>query len=219
MIRLILSAVGILLMCSHNEHLFALGLYCIFPGLITVISKIIKWLIERAKDKQRWIDYYNRLQAEQAAEKKKMQDQLREQARLVEKYKNSPIVTEMLRVLCGAYPPTLLPIQITICDNCVKCSNSETTRMYSFSQHRIDSFKPVIRTVFSREELKYIVRPQIAMADAINARFSNKYHISDYAKEEFKYYKDSDGDSYTTITYVSDHVVMVLKDTLPNRTF
>lgn len=219
MIRLILAVIGILLICVAGEAGFQIGVYCLLPGIITVMWKITKWITERRKEKQWWIDWENKRKADKEAEEQRKQDQLRQQEELVEKYKNSPVSIEMLRVICGGFPPIHFPTKITIYNHCVQSETSTQKRTYDFAQHRVHSLEWVFKIVHKREDLKYVVKPQIAMAEAINALLSNKYHISDYAKENMNFKTDSDGDSYTTITYESDHVVMVLKDTLPNRTF
>ena len=219
MIRLILAAIGILLICVAGEAGFQLGIYFLLPGIITVVWKITRWIIERREEKQRIIDLENKWKAEAEAEKQRKQDILKQQQDLVEKYKNSPVTIEMLRVICGGFPPMHFPTKITIFNNCVQSETSTQKRTYDFAQHRIHSLEWVFKIVHKREDLKYVVKPQIAMAEAINSLLSNKYQISDYAKENMNFKTDSDGDSYTTITYESDHVVMVLKDTLPNRTF
>lgn len=229
MVRLILAAIGILfLYIGSNGYSEAtlFGICFLLPAGITVIWKIYKgirplidefiWVFGKKKREKANADT---IKAQEDAEYQMKQDLLKQQQDLVEKYKNSPVTIEMLRVICGGFPPVHFPTKITIFNNYVQSETSTQKRTYDFAQHRIHSLEWVFKIVHKREDLKYVVKPQIAMAQAINALLSNKYQVSDYAKENMNFKTDSDGDSYTTITYESDHVVMVLKDTLPNRTF
>lgn len=132
---------------------------------------------------------------------------------LIERYKNSPLTAEMLTTICSSIN---YPTKIVIYNDKIQSITNETVHTYNFSEHRVHAFETVIKSVEQREKLKQIARPQVAMAEAINILLDNKYKIYDNAKETFHSYTHSEGHY---ITYASDHVTMVLKDTLPNRTF
>ena len=56
MIRLILAAIGILLICVAGEVGIQVGIYFLLPGIITVVWKIAKWKIDRTRiDKEQSI--------------------------------------------------------------------------------------------------------------------------------------------------------------------
>lgn len=221
MIRLILAAIGVLFICTSNgnEDVISFGALFFVPVIITILWKIGKWLIERIG---RMIERHRirkEWQKEEAAKEQWKQGQLNRQADLIKKYTNSPDTIEMLRVICGSYPPAQFPTKIIINDGSVQGEVNHNIRLFSFSVYRIFSFPVVIETVSNRDELKYVVKPQIALAHAVNALLSNQYVIYDQAEEKINRHTYSDGETYTSITYISRSVLLVRKDTVPNRTF
>ena len=219
MIRLILAAIGILLICVAGEVGIQVGIYFLLPGIITVVWKIAKWIIDRTRIDKEHIDRLNREKAEQEAKEQEKRDILKKQAELEQEYTNSPSTIKMLREICGGYPPVRLPTSITIDDYSIQAESGGTVRTCNFSQYRMENFRYVVKGAFDREDLQYVVKPQIALAKAINSLLSGKYYISDYAKREVEHKTDCEGERYTVYWYQSDHVVLTLNHTSPNRTF
>ena len=69
---------------------------------------------------------------------------------------------------------------------------------------------------FSSDEVideSFLVRPQIAIATAINRMLGGEYSITDMAKRSAERKNFSDGDFYIQYGYISEHVIMRLKPT------
>lgn len=209
MVRIIMAAVGVLCICLGGG---SIGVLLLLPAVITVVVKAIdrKSYEEEMAEKAR---------QERLAEENRKIEAIEQQNKLTEQYKNSPLIKEVIDVMSDGYPHTNVPETITIFNNCIQGKRCGKTFTYDFATNRVHFFGPVIRTVNNQEEFKYVVRPQIAMAEAINSFLGNEYEIYDNAKQDANFHTDIDGDSYTTITYISDHVTMVLKSTLPNKHF
>lgn len=218
-----LTVAGILFIILGNSTgasaLTPFGIYLLFPIVIFIIVKVLKKIYDENRRRQ-WEE--ERIAREIAEKRKKEEDNqkaLREQQQLIEKFKISPLTKEIVHAVCFG-DQQLPPEKIVITYNCIQGERSGQTVTYDFASHRVHSpFSPVIRTISNNEELKYVIKPQIAMAEALNSLFGYAYVIYDNAKQNVNYHTDCDGDSWTSITYVSDHVTMVLKTTLPNRQF
>lgn len=215
MVRLIMAALGILLICLFDDgEGVGLGILLLLPGVITVIIKIVKAINRKVEIKES----LERMEAErrerELAEERRNQEAIEEQKNLIERFKNSQITQDVLNTICNRNPSVNLPERIEIFDDCIQANLRGQNLVYNFAANRVHSFQHVIITVSDRRELQYVVRPQIAMAKAINALFDNKYEIRDQAAEQYNHHED-----YTSITYMSKSVVLILKATLPNRTF
>lgn len=218
-----LTVAGILFIILGNSTgasaLTSLGVYLLFPLVIFVIVKILKKAYRNNQRRKQEEERIAREIAEKRKEEEDKQKALRAQQQLIEKFKSSPLIKEIIYTICFG-DQQLPPHKIVITYNGIQGERSGQTVAYDFSSHRVHSpFSPVIRTVSNNEELKYIIKPQIAMAEALNSLLGYAYVIYDNAKQDVNCHTDCDGDSWTTTTYVSDHVTMVLKTTLPNRHF
>lgn len=215
LILIILTAIGV--WCFVNGFGSA-GMLFILPALITVVIKIMRALIENEKyeDSRR---AWEEARQKELDEEKRKDDAVKQQKELTEQYRNGPLIGDVLKVICGGNSRKNTPERIIIENSRIQGILNGQTLTYDFPINRVSALPLVIRTVDSREELEYVVRPQIAMANAINSLLGSKYEIYDNAEEKDNFQTDIDGDFYRTITYVSDHVVMVLKSTLPNKSF
>lgn len=219
MIRTILALVGILLIAFFGKTGRTLGFYCLLPAIVTIVWKISCKIYAWYKHRKYWITIETGRKAAFDAEEQKRQENLQQQKALVEKYKNSPITAEILKCICGPSTADCPPTQIIIYNNRIQGKTGQTITTYNFAQHRVQSLENVWGHVNKIEDLKYVVRPQIALAEAINALLSNQYKIFDGDNISYRQCEHSDGDVSTYISYSSDHVTMVLKRTLPNRSF
>lgn len=211
MIRVILAILGILciwagISCTSDDCVL-LGILLLLPGVITILVKIIKAI--NVKNSIR-----REIARREFEENAKKQQALAEQCRLFEHFKNSPLTQEVIYTICNKNPSVNIPERIEIFDNCIRANLHGHSLAYDFASHRVYSFKCVIRSVSTYEDLQYIVKPQIAMAEAMNALMGYKYEIRDQATVRY-----NDEEDYHSISYLSNSVVLVLKSTLPNRNF
>lgn len=215
MVILIMAGIGILLLCLGSN----LGAFLLLPAIIAILFQIFKSICGKLDDQSRIEEINAQEQEKRRAEDARKQEAVEQQKKRIEQYKNSPLTKEVIRVICDGNPYTSYPEKIVITNDFIQGNRNGKTFTYDFSANRVHSFKQVIRTVLDNEDLKYIVRPQIAMAEALNFLLGNNYEIHDNAKRDVNLRTDCDGDTYATITYISDHVTMVLKSTLPNKHF
>lgn len=218
-----LTAAGILFIILGNSTdataLTPFGLFLLLPLFILFLVKILKKAYKKNIMRQQEEERTAREIAEKRKKEEDKQKALREQQQLIEKFKTSPLTKEIVCTISFG-DQQLPPEKIVITHSCIQGTRLGQTAAYDFASHRVHSpFSSVIRTVSNDEELKYLVKPQIAMAEALNSLFGYEYIIYDNAKRNMNFHTDIDGDSYTSITYVSDYVTMVLKTTLPNRQF
>ncbi len=223
MILFWLTVAGILFIVLGSSTgasaLTSLGVYLLLPLVIFIIVKVLKKIYDKNSRRQQEEERIAREIAEKRRAEEEKQKALQEQQQLMEKFKSSPLTKEIVHAICFG-DQQLPPQKITITCNCIQGEHSGQTATYDFASHRVHSpFPHVIRSVHNVEDLKYIVKPQMAMAEALNILFGHLYVIYDYAKCNTNYHTDCNGDSYTITTYASDHVTMVLKTTLPNRRF
>ncbi len=204
-----MAVAGMLLICLGGSGI-GIGMLLLLPGVITVLKAIYR----KRKDKQR----RERMAAEEKerklAEEKRKREAIEEQRRLFARFKNSSVTQDVINTICDRNPSVNLPEKIEVFHDRIQANLNGQMFTYSFAANRVHSFQQVITTVFNRGELQYVVRPQIAMAEALNALFDNKYQMRDQAEERYNEYED-----YTSITYISRSVVLILKSTLPNRSF
>ncbi len=195
--------------------IFVVALIFIVPNVIDAIKKA-----ERHNEFAREREEQLRCEREEKQkEEEQKQRALQQQKDLVVRYKNSMLIQEAIQAICNGDPETNLPEKIVITNNYIQGTNNGRTLTYDFAAHRVKSLPSVIKVVRGWDELKFIVKPQVAMADALNLLLNNCYVIQNISKQDFQRCTDCDGDSYTLVTYTSDHVTMVLKSTLPNRNF
>ena len=223
MVRAILAAVGLVLAIfgvnGETEELIGWGILLIAPAAFTIIFKVMDNLSRTGASNAggEMIDSVCRVREE--AEEEKKRSQLKEQRDMLERFKTSELTNKLLLYICNGSPEQTVPEKITIHNDRVEAILHGRTRVFDFASRRIHSFPHVIETVHSEEELEYVVRPQIAMAEALNSLLSDRYVISDSANWERNYYTDSDRDMHTSILYTSVYTTLTLKDTLPNQSF
>lgn len=216
MVRIVMAAVGVLFICLGSYGI-GLGILLLLPGVITILVKIAKGITRKVEDAKYWERMAAEKRERELAEENRKKEAVEQQNKLTEHYKNSPMIKEILSVISGGSSKRNTPDQIVIKNHCIQGLVDGEMFTYDFAANRVHALPSVIRTINSREELKYVVRPQMAIADGINSLLGNMYAIYDNAKETTNFHTDIDGDSYTTITYSSDHITMVLKTTLPNK--
>lgn len=194
---------------------FVVALVFIIPNVINAIKEAER----RDKFKREQEEQLRREREKKQKEDEQKQQALQQQKDLVVRYKNSKLIAEVIQTICDGDPERILPTQIVITNTYIQGTTNGRTLTYNFAEHRIKPLPTIIKTVVGWDELKYVVKPQVAMADALNLLLDNRYVIQKISKEDFSHHTDCDGDSYTLVTYTSDYVTMVLKSALPNKEF
>ena len=199
-----------------------MGFIIFVVALIFIVPNVIN-AIKEAERRDKFKREQEELLRHEREEKQKEEEQklraLQQQKDLVVRYKNSKLIAEAIQTICDGDLERTLPAQIVITNNYIQGTTNERTLTYNFAAHQIKPLPTVIKTVRGWDELKFVVKPQVAMADALNLLLDNRYVIQKVSKEDFSRHTDCDGDSYTLVTYTSDYVSLVLKSTLPNREF
>lgn len=163
-------------------------------------------------------------EAAQAEERKRLEQQRVEEQRLkphkdlILRYAKSELTAKLLFIIGNHNPIKNPPEEIVIYDDRILGKYGDNIFTFDFAEHRVFPFDHVVWGGEDKE-LKYVVKPQLAMAQAINILLDSKYAVMDHARTNYSHHEYSDGELYTTVSYTSDHVVMKLKSTLPNRSF
>lgn len=160
-----------------------------------------------------------RKEKEQREEEERRAKKLQPQRDLIQRFVDSMTTKEMLLVICNGDPQQNLPREIVIYNNSITGYHADGVYTFDFASNRVHSFSPIITTMESIEEIQYVLRPQVAMAEAINQLLVDQYAIYDNADWKNDNYQDCDGELHFIKTYTSNNVKMVLKNTLPNRSF
>lgn len=184
--------------------------------VLTVVAIVI--LIKVANKSQRAEDI-KRVQRDEAAKrqieenkkKKEREEALLKQKQLVEKYAGSPLTRSIIRAISDSAGHK--PEEITIYnDHITGCTNG-VVRTYDFRVNRVPFFSPAIKYAGELIDESRLIRPQVAMAEAINRVLGGEYRVNDIAKRSREEEMRRDGDTRTVYGYISDHVVMRLKPT------
>lgn len=150
-------------------------------------------------------------------EEKRMTPILEEQAALArqkeleDKYFNSPLTR---KILDGISDGTgRLPEEITIYDDRVTgCTNGQV-RTFGFAANRVPIFDQVYKYKVGSIKEELLLRPQMALGNAINRILNGQYDVSDKAIRRLERGSYSDGEIYFIEHYTSDHVLLRLKAT------
>ena len=192
-----------------------LAFIIIIAVLVFLIPKIIRMEkraeASRAMDEM-WEDTRRRAEQEQKKEKEEKQRQKSEHQKLEEKYAASPLTREIIRTISDGTGRK--PEEITIYNDHVSGRTNGVMRTYDFKANRVPIFESAIK--FSSDEVideSFLVRPQIAIATAINRILGGEYSITDMAKRSAERKNFSDGDFYIQYGDISEHVIMRLKPT------
>ncbi len=189
----------------------------ILAGLVVVVVVIIRnKKTEKARETAVNASQATMRQQEEQRRKNELDRYRKQQEGLVVRYMNSPVVQEMLNTLCNG-DKQHLPEEFIIRDNGVQSRISGRILEYDFAVHRVPFLKAAHGYWRSDQwQSKYaeecIIRPQMALAEAINRLFDNEYDLIDHGKTDFREVEIYD-ESYLSFTYSSDHVVMRLKPT------
>lgn len=202
-----------------TEEVITVGFWATLPAIITIVFRAVKKGIEIAERRKIAASEQAAAEAKRLEAERKKEEALQEQRAARIRYITSPETKRMLKALCGGDASVFTPQEITIYDDRVQSQLNGKTYTFDFAANRIFNFECVIEVVHSVTDLQYVLKPQLLMAEALNYLMGEQYTIFDEAKMNRSEHTHSDGESYYLITYTSDHVVMKLTSTLPNKTF
>lgn len=153
-------------------------------------------------------DYLEALQKEQK-EQETLARKRAEQRSLEDKYANSPLTREIIRTIRGG--SNNLPEEIVVYDDRVTGRTNGVTRTYDFIANRVATLQRVYNCMLHYGDYELLLRPQVALGNAINRVLGGEYDVSDEAVRRSEQHAHSDGEIYFLFHYTSDHVLLRLK--------
>lgn len=147
---------------------------------------------------------------EQARQNAERQQKIAKQKELEERYAASPLTGQ---IICAISDGTSRkPEIIEVYDDRVTGRTNGIVRTFDFYINRVKILDSVYDSAvgYAVEE-KPLLRPQVALASAINRRLGNEYELLDKAKRSQERFLYSDGEVGYLYNYTSDHVRLVLK--------
>ena len=142
-------------------------------------------------------------------EKEERQDALARQKSLEDKFFNSPLTREIIQTIRGG--SNNLPEEIVVYDVRVTGRTNGVTRTYDFIANRVATLQRVYNCMLHYGDYELLLRPQVALGNAINRVLGGEYDVSDEAVRRREQHAHSDGEIYFLFHYTSDHVLLRLK--------
>ena len=142
-------------------------------------------------------------------EKEERQDALARQKSLEDKFFNSPLTREIIQTIRGG--SNNLPEEIVVYDDRVTGRTNGVTRTYDFIANRVATLQRVYNCMLHYGDYELLLRPQVALGNAINRVLGGEYDVSDEAVRRSEQHAHSDGEIYFLFHYTSDHVLLRLK--------
>lgn len=153
-------------------------------------------------------DYLEALQKKQK-EQETLARKRAEQRSLEDKYANSPLTREIIQTIRGG--SNNLPEEIVVYDDRVTGRTNGVTRTYDFIANRVATLQHVYNCMLHYGDYELLLRPQVALGNAINRVLGGEYDVSDEAVRRSEQHAHSDGEIYFLFHYTSDHVLLRLK--------
>lgn len=142
-------------------------------------------------------------------EKEERQDALARQKSLEDKFFNSPLTREIIQTIRGG--SNNLTEEIVVYDDRVTGRTNGVTRTYDFIANRVATLQRVYNCMLHYGDYELLLRPQVALGNAINRVLGGEYDVSDEAVRRREQHAHSDGEIYFLFHYTSDHVLLRLK--------
>ena len=152
-----------------------------------------------------------RARLKEVKEKEERQDALARQKSLEDKFFNSPLTREIIQTIRGG--SNNLPEEIVVYDDRVTGRTNGQMRTFDFAANRVPFLEEAYVCTYKRDEVDFLLKPQIALGNAINRILNGQYEIHDEAKYKVITSTDSDGEFHHLYEYISDHVLLRLKAT------
>lgn len=166
--------------------------------------------------RQVWVDHrrqeelrQKQLEEERMAPILEKQAALERQKELEDKYVNSPLTREIIQAIRGGSND--LPEEIVVYDDRVVGRTGGVTRTYDFIANRVATLERVYSCMSEYGNYELLLRPQVALGNAINRVLGGEYDVSDEAVRQSEQHAHSDGEIYFFFHYTSDHVLLRLK--------
>lgn len=191
------------------------GFWAIMTTIETKVNARREAAAEEEKKRQEQAEAA-RKQAEAQRTAQIRAQKMKPQRDLILRYTKSELTQQVIQVICDGNPGLYMPEEITIRDDSIQSRLGDKLLCYDFASNRIHNFVHIHEYCNPSAEKEFVVKPQMAMAEAINSLLGGKYRIFDQAKIDYSFYKDISEDY---CTYISDHVIMKLASTLPNKSF
>ena len=153
-------------------------------------------------------DYLEALQKKQK-EQETLARKRAEQRSLEDKYANSPLTREIIQTIRGGSND--LPEEIVVYDDHVTGRTNGVTRTYDFIANRVATLQRVYNCMLHYGDYELLLRPQVALGNAINRVLGGEYDVSDEPIRQSEQHSHSDGEVYFFFHYTSDHVLLRLK--------
>lgn len=141
------------------------------------------------------------------------------QLALTERYASGELLPMALNYICKDDYTQFIPTKIIVRDDSIQGIFDDKSIEFSFAKNRIENLEYVCCVYSADDSFEDYVRPQMAMAEAINRLMKNKYVICDRADITLHERDSGDGDIYYSYTYKSVYVELISKQTMPNRSF
>ena len=156
-------------------------------------------------------DYLEALQKKQKEQKEQetLARKRAEQRSLEDKYADSPLTREIIQTIRGGSND--LPEEIVVYDDRVTGRTNGVTRTYDFIANRVATFQRVYNCMQHYGDYEFLLRPQVALGNAINRVLGGEYDVSDEAVRQSEQHAHSDGEIFFLFHYTSDHVLLRLK--------
>ena len=156
-------------------------------------------------------DYLEALQKKQKEQKEQetLARKRAEQRSLEDKYADSPLTREIIQTIRGGSND--LPAEIVVYDDRVTGRTNGVTRTYDFIANRVATFQRVYNCMQHYGDYEFLLRPQVALGNAINRVLGGEYDVSDEAVRQSEQHAHSDGEIFFLFHYTSDHVLLRLK--------
>lgn len=156
-------------------------------------------------------DYLEALQKKQKEQKEQetLARKRAEQRSLEDKYADSPLTREIIQTIRGGSND--LPEEIVVYDDRVTGRTNGVTRTYDFIANRVATLQRVYDCMQHYGDYEFLLRPQVALGNAINRVLGGEYDVSDEAVRQSEQHAHSDGEIFFLFHYTSDHVLLRLK--------
>ena len=149
---------------------------------------------------------------EMRKQKKEREEALLKQKQLEEKYAVSALTKEIIRTISDGTGRK--PEEIEVYNDHVSGRTNGAIRTFDFASNRVENLKNAVEVITGdRIDEEKLLRPQLALASAINRILGGEYSITDMAKRSAKKIDYSDGDYSIQYGYFADRVIMRLKPT------
>lgn len=120
---------------------------------------------------------------------------LARQKELEDKYANSPLTREIIQTIRGGSND--LPEEIVVYDDRVTGCTNGVTRTYDFIANRVATLQRVYNCMLHYGDYELLLRPQVALGNAINRELGGEYDVSDEAVRRSEQHAHSDGEIFS----------------------